>query len=97
MTSPSNFRELIGLFIDLINPLLILFAGLSLLAFFWGLAKFILRVGGDAKEIVQGKELMKWGLVALFVMVSFLGIINFFYLDLGFNHFMRFGIPFLPE
>jgi hypothetical protein len=93
-----NFIEFVGILIDIINPLLILLVGLSLLAFFWGLARFIIRVGGDAKAVEEGKSLMKWGLVALFVMVSFLGIINFFYRDLGFNtgQHSLLGIPFLP-
>lgn len=51
--------------------------GLALLAFFWGLAKFIFRVGGDEKAVEEGKRVMKWGLVALFVTVSVWGIVEF--------------------
>ena len=51
-------------------------AGLALLAFFWGLAKYIFAAGSeDAKE--KGRSIMTWGIIALFVMVSIWGIIRF--------------------
>ncbi|PIP55934.1 MAG: hypothetical protein CO183_01225 [Candidatus Zambryskibacteria bacterium CG_4_9_14_3_um_filter_42_9] len=57
------------------NALPIVFA-LALLAFFWGLAKFILAQGNeDAKE--QGKRIMIGGIIALFVMASIWGLVNF--------------------
>lgn len=62
----------------LISRLITIAAGLALLAFFWGLAMFIFRVGGDEKAVDKGKVLMKWGLIALFVLVSVWGIIRFF-------------------
>ncbi len=58
-------------------------AGLALLVFMWGLVKFIFKIGGDEKAIEEGKNLMKWGLVALFVMISVWGIIGFFQGELG--------------
>ena len=61
----------------LVNQLTILVAGVALLVFFWGLAKFILKIGGDAKAVAEGKQLMIWGVIALFVMVSIWGIIYF--------------------
>jgi hypothetical protein len=91
-TAPTNFRELINLFVGLINPLLVLLVGLALLVFFWGLAKFIAK-SGDAKSHGEGRALMVWGLIGLFVMLSFIGIIQFFSADFGFT--WR-GIPFLP-
>ena len=52
--------------------------GLALLAFFWGLAKFIFAVGGDEKAVGAGKTLMLWGVIALFIMVCVVGILAFF-------------------
>ena len=54
----------------LVNMSFTIVAGLALLAFFWGLARFIFHVGGDEKAVDEGKRIMKWGLLALFVMVS---------------------------
>lgn len=78
---PTDFSQLVRIIINLINPLLVLLAGLALLAFFWGLAKFIFRVGGDEKAVDEGKRTMQWGLVALFVMLSIWGIIRFLQSD----------------
>ncbi len=56
--------------------------GLALLYFFWGLSKFILRAG-DEKAREEGKQIMLWGVIALFVMVSIWGIVDFIARDLG--------------
>jgi hypothetical protein len=75
---PSNLKGLINIFLDIINPLLLVLAGLSLLTFFRGLAVFIFK-SGDAKEHENGKNLMIWGLAALFIMASLWGILSFLY------------------
>ena len=61
----------------LINPLIAIVVGVALLVFFWGLVKFIFRVGGDEKAVADGKRIMIWGLITLFVMLSVWGIIGF--------------------
>jgi len=81
--SASAFAELTGIqgliraVGSLINPLIAIAVGVALLVFFWGLAKFIFRVGGDEKAVENGKRLMIWGVVALFVMIAVWGIIGF--------------------
>ena len=70
-------KDLIRAVGGLINPIIAILVGVALLAFFWGLARFIFRVGGDEKAVDEGKRIMKWGLIALFVMVSVWGIIIF--------------------
>lgn len=69
--------DLINAVGGLINMTVGILVGVALLAFFWGLAKFIFRVGGDEKAVDEGKRIMKWGLIALFVMVSVWGIVIF--------------------
>lgn len=49
--------------------------GLALLAFFIGIARFVFAAG-DSEAHKSGKQLMIWGLVALFVMFSVWGIIR---------------------
>jgi len=50
---------------------------IALLVFLFGLVKFVFRVGGDEAAVTDGKKLMTWGLVALFVMTSVWGIVKF--------------------
>ncbi|MBI2673725.1 MAG: hypothetical protein HYX23_00370 [Candidatus Zambryskibacteria bacterium] len=94
MNTPSNFKDLADIFIDLIRTALPVVAGFALLVFFWGLAKFIFRIGGDEKAVGEGKKLMIWGLVALFILLSLMGILAFLYRDFGFGR--PFGPPLLP-
>ena len=48
---------------------------LALLVFLWGLAVFIFRTG-DESRVSDGKRLMVWGIVALFVATSIWGIVS---------------------
>ena len=93
-TGPANFSELAKLFTDLMRVAIPVISSLALLVFIWGLVKFISRVGGDEKAIIEGKKLMIWGLIALFIMISIWGILRFFYGSLGFSQ--TFGFPLLP-
>ncbi|GIW68114.1 MAG: hypothetical protein KatS3mg099_062 [Candidatus Parcubacteria bacterium] len=61
----------IGSLVRLLIP--IVFA-LILLAFFWGLAKFVFSGAPEGKE--DGKNLMLWSVIALFVAASIWGIVN---------------------
>ena len=74
LTGVKSLIEAVG---GLINPLITIVVAIALLVFLWGLAKFIFRVGGDEGAIEEGKRLMIWGLIALFVMISVWGIIRF--------------------
>ncbi len=86
---------MIKVFLDLIALIIPVIAGLALLAFFWGLAKFIARVGGDEKAVAEGKNLMIWGLIGLFLMVSVWGLLRFFSGEVGFGTTLT--LPLLPQ
>ena len=59
----------------IINTTLIpLVFALALLLFFWGMVKYIRSSGGDKEE---GKKIMVWGIVALFVMSCVWGLVYF--------------------
>jgi hypothetical protein len=66
----TTFLESLGGILELLIP--IVFA-LILLAFFWGLAKFVFGAS-EAKE--SGKSLMLWSVIALFIAASIWGIVN---------------------
>ncbi len=71
----------VGAIVTLLIPLS---ATAALLFFFWGLAKFILKLGrGEESAVEEGKEIMKWGIVSLFVIVSIWGIVSLIQADLG--------------
>ena len=93
--APQNFSDLIDVFMELIQAALPVIAALALLVFLWGLVRFIFRVSGDEKAVDEGKNLMKWGLIALFILVSFWGIIEIVHEDVGFGPFIN--LPYLPQ
>lgn len=95
VNTPGNFTDVVLIFVDLILAALPLVAGLSLLAFFWGLAKFILNAGSEQGR-EDGKQVMKWGILALFVTISIFGILTFLYDEFGFSNSFNLGIPELP-
>ena len=58
----------------IINILTIIVVALALLFFLWGLAKYILSGPGEAQD--AGRNMMVWGIIALFVMVSVWGLVR---------------------
>lgn len=61
---------------DIVDQLIPLVASLTLLAFFWGLAKYIFNAG-DEQAREQGKRVMIGGIIALFLIASVGGIVQF--------------------
>ena len=72
----QNINNLIGRVGDVVRNLTPIIAGLALLVFFWGLVKFIAASGSDEGR-KQGKQIMIWGVIALFVMATVWGLVFF--------------------
>lgn len=71
----TDLVESIGNIVQIAIPIV---AALALLYFFWGLANFILATGsGDEDKRDKAKSVMIWGIVALFLIVSVWGIVEF--------------------
>lgn len=78
MSSPQNFSEFVRIFIDLGLDLAPLLFALIIFLFFSGIALFIFASGeGDEKKMANGKILMTWGVVAMFVVFSLWGLSAF--------------------
>ncbi len=50
---------------------------LALLYFFWGVAKYIRADASSEKAAEEGRRVMIWGVVALFIATSIWGIVSF--------------------
>ena len=71
-----TFKSLASFFIfTIVNPLVISIIGLAVVYFLWGVAKYILH-SGDAKAREEGRNMMIYGIIAIFVMVSMYGLVN---------------------
>jgi hypothetical protein len=75
LAQDSSIGGLLDLLKDLINAATPIVVALALLYFFWGLAKYILASGNEVDKD-KGKDMMVWGIIALFVMVSVWGIVS---------------------
>ncbi len=77
--SAGNFKDITDLInfvsctlADSVIPLLV---GIAVVAFVYGIIKFFLNPDNEEKR-KQGKSYMLWGIIALFVMVSFWGLVG---------------------
>ncbi len=71
----STFRSFILYILSIIYVLIPILFALAFIFFFWGLSKFILN-SGSKTDIDNGKNYMIWGIVILFVLISFRTIIG---------------------
>ena len=82
--STGDLTGLVGLLGGIVKLLVPIVSTLAILFFFWGLAKYILNSGDEDKR-AEGKDIMIWGILALFVMVTIWGILGFMQKTLGNN------------
>ena len=73
----GTVQQLIGIVGGIIASIIPIVIALALLFFFWGLAKFILHAD-DENERAKGKNIMVWGIVALFVIVTVWALSQYF-------------------
>ncbi|MEK7194350.1 MAG: pilin [Patescibacteria group bacterium] len=78
----NNLQVLLGSISRLVSAALPIVVGLALLAFFWGLMKFIFAAGNEESK-AEGKSIMIYGIIALFVMVAVWGLVGFIAGSLG--------------
>jgi len=75
-------EALILIGVTIFEALVGLFLSAAIAAFFWGLVKFIWNAG-DEKNLADGKQLMLWGMVGIFVIVSLWAIVGFIQVSFG--------------
>ena len=72
-SAASGLNGTLALFNNLFNNMIALFITLAIVVFFWGLIKYLWDMGEDK---AQGLQIMMYGVIAIFVMVSIWGIIR---------------------
>jgi succinate dehydrogenase/fumarate reductase cytochrome b subunit len=94
-TAYNGFDELVmNIVVPFLNSLIVLGVSVAFFFFLWGLAKFIWALSeGSEDSMDTGKQLMIWGTVAIFVLVSLWGILVLMSQILGFSD----GVLFVPQ
>lgn len=90
----QNLTSLIRFTGDILNMLIPILIALALVAFFWGLVRYVWS-GGESHD--SGRNVMIAGLVALFVMVSVWGIIRVAQNTLGIGSAGALPAPSVPQ
>ncbi|MEX0930517.1 MAG: pilin [Candidatus Paceibacterota bacterium] len=91
--TPNTFAAIVDEFLSILNLLFPFLFIVAVIVFFWGLAKYVFRAD-EEPVLEQGKFLMTWGLLAIFVLASIWGILAFFYGEFAFKE--QFGQFLLP-
>ncbi|MEK7120516.1 MAG: hypothetical protein AAB840_00305 [Patescibacteria group bacterium] len=75
---PQNldFKCLVYNIIGYIQQIVVVIFAMSVLIIIWGIFKYIFLAQGDEKQIDESKNVMFWGIVGLFVMVSVWGLVK---------------------
>ena len=79
----TNFAEALGVIQGLLNGLLPVLVAFAVAIFSWGVLKYI-RASDNPEQRTEGRELMIYGIIAIFVMVSLWGLVNII-VDVFFN------------
>lgn len=89
---PSDLKGVIEMFTNIGLSIIPFLGAVAFLVFVWGVARFI-RSAGNEKEIKDSKNLLIWGIIGLFVLVTIWGIIAFLSSEFGFGS----GTPGIPQ
>lgn len=80
----TDFKSLMQLFVNLLGSVMGLLYMAAFVAFFWGIALFILNTNDDKKR-QEGKTWMLWSIIALFVMITIWGLVGLLVNTVGVN------------
>jgi hypothetical protein len=75
---PENFCHLTLIFIDLLNGVIPFIFGLAVIFFIVGIVKLLANPGNE-DAMREGKNIVLYGVIILFVMVSVWGFVNMLY------------------
>ncbi len=75
VSAAATFADALGIIQGLLNGLLPILIALAVVIFLWGVLKYI-RASDNPEQRTEGRELMVYGIVAIFVMVSLWGLVN---------------------
>lgn len=80
----QTIGAMIGALSTLVLSVLPLAFGISVVAFFWGVAKYIFSAGSD-KATEEGRRIILGGIIGIFVISAIWGIIRFLQAQFGFT------------
>jgi len=81
----DTFRSLVNELVSFFNTTIVPFIfAISFLVFIWGVFQYVIYPSEEKKT--EGKQIILWGIIAFFVMLSVWGIVNLINSSLFFNY-----------
>jgi uncharacterized membrane protein YidH (DUF202 family) len=71
----STFRDLVFLALGILNQVTVVLVALAVVIFIFGVVRYVSK-GDSEEERKKGRNLMIWGIIAIFVIVSVWGFVN---------------------
>ena len=93
--SGGGFGNLFWIAMDIAHNLIVLFFALAVVFFLYGILKYI-KSGDSEEERDKGKNVMIYGIIGLFVMVSFWGFVNILINTFELDTYPYVDVPYLP-
>jgi ABC-type sulfate transport system permease subunit len=81
----TTLKTILQTIADLVAQASPVVASLALIAFFWGLATYLFGFTGKDEDKKKARDLMMYGIIAIFVMVSIFGITVMLQKSFGIN------------
>lgn len=60
----------------ILQPVIYLLFGLAIVVFLWGVVQYVIGSQGDERKLQQGRQVMIWGIIGMFIMASAWGIVS---------------------
>ena len=96
LAATDGLQGVLTTFSGIINTAIPVVLALAVLYFFWGLAKYVLNQSDEGKK-EEGRNIMIWGIIALFIMVSVWGLIGILQSTFGVEGTENDPNQFIPE
>ena len=88
----GNVSSLVDSLGTMVSKAIPIVFGILVIVFFWGLVKFIFSSGNEESK-ADGKKIMLWGLIAMFIAASVWGIVTFARRSLGIGDEATIAVP----
>lgn len=69
-----NFTSLVDKLSDIANAIIPFLIGAALVLIIWGILSYV-RNAGDSEKVAEGRRVIIYGIIALFLMLSFWGFV----------------------
>ena len=94
--STTNLRDFFGIITDILNLLIPIIIGIAFIYFLAGVIKYV--TSGDSEEgRTTARNMMIYGIIALFVMVSVWGLVNVISGSFDLDNVAPSNLPQIPE